>query len=125
MKIILSFQFGLITVEQADGILYTEHKVYANETLNVGYPTALVTQHVRAAHIYNISFSHVRQNFVIAGLDSYVKVLITMFFLSSILKIVKCAKKKSKFYKYFLGDHAIRWCVFSEVNGKTWTNECG
>lgn len=102
MKIIISFQFGLITIEQADGILYTEHKVYANETLNIGYPTALVTQHVRAAHIYNISFSHVRQNFAIAGLVSYVKVLIRMFFLSTnILKKVKCAKKNLNFINIF------------------------
>lgn len=65
-----------MTIEEADGILYTEYKVYANETINVEYPTVLYDRHVRAAHIYNTAFSHVRQNFAIAGLNSFVQVIL-------------------------------------------------
>ncbi|XP_055306558.1 uncharacterized protein LOC129570859 [Sitodiplosis mosellana] len=59
---------GLIGENEADGILYTEHKVYANEILDAAYPTVLTAKHVRAAHLYNVAFSYVRQNFAIAGL---------------------------------------------------------
>lgn len=65
-----------MSVEEADGILYTEIKVNANETMNVAYPTVLKSRYVRAAHIYNIIFSHIRQNFAIAGFASSIQVQI-------------------------------------------------
>lgn len=52
----------------ADGILCTEHEVYENGTMNTEYPVVPVACHVRAAHIYNIVFSAMRQNFAISGL---------------------------------------------------------
>ena len=61
-------------MEEADGILYTENCVYSNQIENVVYPIMLVTKHVRASHIYNITFCRVRQNFAIAGLLSFVQV---------------------------------------------------
>ncbi|XP_031628378.1 constitutive coactivator of PPAR-gamma-like protein 1 [Contarinia nasturtii] len=59
---------GIFSIEEADGILYTEYKVYLDETGNAQYPNVLVTRYVRAAHIYNNVFSQVRHNFGIAGL---------------------------------------------------------
>lgn len=70
-----SLQNKLLSIAEADGILYTESKVYSNETSHVGHPTVLVSKFVRAAHIYNIVFSHIRQNFAISGLVSFVQVL--------------------------------------------------
>lgn len=67
-------QNKLIAIEEADGILYTEKKVYDNETMNVEYPTVLNAKYVRAAHLYNVTFSHVRHCFAIAGLLSDVEV---------------------------------------------------
>ncbi|XP_031625913.1 uncharacterized protein LOC116342439 [Contarinia nasturtii] len=64
---------GLISIEEADGILYTESMVYANVAANVEYPAVLVPKYVRAAHLYNITFAHVRNNFAIAGLLSHVQ----------------------------------------------------
>lgn len=69
----------MIGAEEADGILYTEIKVCDNKTVDVKYPTALESKNVRAAHIYNITFSHVRENFAIAGLISLVEVQIYNF----------------------------------------------
>ncbi|XP_031632710.1 uncharacterized protein LOC116346671 [Contarinia nasturtii] len=64
----------LITKKQADGILYTAHMVLDDKTNDVTYPTVLVAQHVRAAHIYNICFKPVKMNFEIAGLWSLMEV---------------------------------------------------
>lgn len=64
----------MIDIEAADGILYTENMVFANATLNVEYPVVLKSKYVRAAHIYNIAFSHMRQNFSMAGLLSLIQV---------------------------------------------------
>lgn len=58
----------------ADGILYTEHVVYENGMANVVNPVVVVAGHIRAAHIYNIIFSAMRQNFSIAGLLPIVQV---------------------------------------------------
>lgn len=58
----------------ADGILCTEHAVYENATMNVEYPIVVVAGHIRAAHIYNITFSAMRQNFAIAGLLPIIQV---------------------------------------------------
>ncbi|XP_055310152.1 uncharacterized protein LOC129573547 [Sitodiplosis mosellana] len=63
----------LIGTEEADGILYTESMVYANATSNVEYPIAVVSKNVRAAHLYNITFGSIRQNFSIAGLLPYIQ----------------------------------------------------
>ncbi|XP_031632736.1 uncharacterized protein LOC116346688 [Contarinia nasturtii] len=63
----------LITKKQADGILYTAHMVLADKTNDVTYPTVLVAQHVRAAHIYNSCFAHVKRNIYIAGLCSHIE----------------------------------------------------
>lgn len=64
----------MISADVADGILYTEHAVYENETMNVEYPVVVIAGHVRAAHIYNITFSAMRQNFAIAGLLPMIQV---------------------------------------------------
>lgn len=65
----------MIDGDTADGILYTEHAVYENGMLNVEYPVAVVVAgHIRAAHIYNITFSAMRQNFAIAGLLPLIQV---------------------------------------------------
>ncbi|XP_055323806.1 uncharacterized protein LOC129578759 [Sitodiplosis mosellana] len=69
----------LIGAEEADGILYTEKKILDNKTTDVKYPATLKSKCVRAAHIYNITFSHVRENFAIAGLISLVQDLILQF----------------------------------------------
>lgn len=72
------FQNGMIDTEEADGILYTENMVFANATLNVEYPIVLKSKYVRAAHIYNIAFGHVRQNFSMAGLLLLIQVKINL-----------------------------------------------
>lgn len=69
-------QNGLIAAEAADGILYTESMVLANATSNVDYPSVVVSKNVRAAHLYNITFGGIRQNFSIAGLLPYIQVKI-------------------------------------------------
>ncbi|XP_055310149.1 uncharacterized protein LOC129573544 [Sitodiplosis mosellana] len=66
----------LIGTAEADGILHTECMVLANTTSNVQYPVALNPEYVRAAHIYNITFEHVRQNFSIAGLLPHIQELL-------------------------------------------------
>lgn len=104
MSIPNHFQFGLISLDEADGILYTESKVYANETMSVMHPIALVANHVRAAHIYNITFSHVRQNFAIAGLLSFVQVL---FDLIQIREICGNRRNVMKQFSDFSGDAAV------------------
>lgn len=60
--------------EEADGILYTEYKIYANEIKNVEYPRTLKAKYVRAAQLYNDAFVAVRRNFAIAGLLPCVEV---------------------------------------------------
>lgn len=92
MKVFLRFQFNnvliliifvknirykqkeLIGAEEADGILYTENKIRSDETTDVKYPTALESKCIRASHVYNITFAHVRENFAVAGLLSLVQV---------------------------------------------------
>lgn len=64
----------MINVNAADGILYTEYEVYENRTANIDYPTVVVAGHIRAAHMYNITFSTMRQNFAIAGLLPIIQV---------------------------------------------------
>lgn len=61
-------------MEEADGILYTETMVMEKRNENVNPGPVLTPKYVRAAHIYNITFSHVRENFAIAGLLPLVKV---------------------------------------------------
>lgn len=63
-------------MDEADGILYTEWKVNSNDKMDVEYPTILTANHIRAAHLYNITFAHVRLNFAIAGLLSHIQVSI-------------------------------------------------
>lgn len=64
----------MIGSEEADGILFSEKKIHDNEQITVKYPTGFESKCVRAAHMYNITFSHVRENFAIAGLLPLVKV---------------------------------------------------
>lgn len=63
----------MIAAHEADGILCTEQMVQDSDTMTVHYPEILEPQLVRAAH-YNIAFHHVRENFAISGLQSFVKV---------------------------------------------------
>lgn len=58
----------MIDVLQADAILYTEMIFSYQSPSDIEYPTKIDPKHIRAAHIYNIAFTHVRQNFEIAGL---------------------------------------------------------
>lgn len=69
-------QNQLISIEVADGIFWTEHKVYADKTKDTDYPKIVTAEHIRAAHIYNITFTAMRQNFAIAGLLSSIQVYI-------------------------------------------------
>lgn len=66
-------QGGLISVKQADAIFYTE-KIYHDprsiEQLPLLSINRFYANNIRAAHIYNIVYSHVLQNFEIAGLLS-------------------------------------------------------
>lgn len=64
-------------VTEADGILYTEWKVYENDKMDVEYPKKLTAEYVRAAHLYNIAFGHMRLNFSIAGLLPFIQVQFT------------------------------------------------
>lgn len=45
-----------------------------NENIDVKYPTALESKCVRAAHLYNITYPHVRENLAISGLLPLVQV---------------------------------------------------
>lgn len=63
-------------MQQADGILYTEKIAQTNEMNDIEYPTVLIAEHIRSAHIYNGAFSHVKMNFAIAGLKSVTQVSI-------------------------------------------------
>ncbi|XP_055310151.1 uncharacterized protein LOC129573546 [Sitodiplosis mosellana] len=60
----------LIGVQEADGILYTTKMVQTNQINDVEYPTVLTAKHVRAVHVYNSVFPHMKKNFAIAGLKS-------------------------------------------------------
>lgn len=60
--------------QQADGILYTEWMVCEGKTMFVQYPKKLTAEFVRAAHLYNTAFGHVRLNFSIAGLLPFIQV---------------------------------------------------
>lgn len=72
-------QNKLFGKEEADGILYTEYCVENNKTANVKYPTVLVPEFVRAAHMYNVTFGHVRDSYYMAGLLSHIQVKIADF----------------------------------------------
>lgn len=74
--LIFNSQNRLISTKSADGILYTEHRISKNETAIVSYPARLDAEYVRAAHIYSIGFSAVRENFGMAGLLPAIQVLI-------------------------------------------------
>lgn len=65
---------GIISELEAGGILCTEYKIFKNKSIESPYPDYLNDQYVRAAHKYNIAFSHVRENFAIAGLLSEIQV---------------------------------------------------
>lgn len=75
-QIFFEQQGKLISVDEADGILYTEIMVNDEQTknINVSSTMTLTPNYVRAAHIYNITFPHVRENFSIAGLLPLVEV---------------------------------------------------
>lgn len=63
---------NLLNAKEADGILCTE---YENpDKINEIYLDFLNSQSVRAAQKYNIVFTYVRENFLIAGLSSYIEV---------------------------------------------------
>lgn len=89
----------MLSVDEADGILYTEYKTLKAEFVKC--PIDLVSNHVRAAHIYNIAISHARENFAIAGLqplnftfcqnETYLKVRVIKydFFLLVIVHVIQ------------------------------------
>lgn len=60
--------------KDADGILFTENTIFNNEIGDVEHPKVLTAQNIRAAQIYNIAFTYVRENFAIAGLLSHIQV---------------------------------------------------
>lgn len=64
----------MISIEAADGILYTENVIFENKAIDRNYPKAIEAGNIRAAHIYNIGFGGVRENFAIAGLLPIVEV---------------------------------------------------
>lgn len=61
-------QNELLSVEEADGIHITIDNWLGKNVEPSEYEDPLVPRYIRAAHIYNITFSHVRRNFAIAGL---------------------------------------------------------
>lgn len=67
-------QVKLITIEQADGILYSLNTVQEYKGNEVEYVTA---NDLRAAHLYNIVFTRVKRNLAIAGLKSQIDVKMT------------------------------------------------
>lgn len=64
----------MISIEAADGILYTENAIHENNASDTNYPNAIEAGNIRAAHIYNIGFAGVRENFSIAGLLPIIEV---------------------------------------------------
>lgn len=62
-----------MSVIEADGILCTEWDVQ-NGTESNETPTEVDAESIRSAHIYVNIFKHVRENFAIAGLLSYIQV---------------------------------------------------
>lgn len=60
--------------EAADGILHTEHATYENKSTDTRFPKTIEAKYIRAAHLYNITFSAVRENFAIAGLQPMIEV---------------------------------------------------
>lgn len=65
---------NLLNAKEADGILCTEYENSNEIKDNELFPTKINSKCLRAAHKYNIVFSHIRENFLIAGLSSYVEV---------------------------------------------------
>lgn len=65
----------MISFEAADGIFYTEMAVYEKKVIDSSFPRTIDTQYIRAAHLYNITFSAVRENFAIAGLLPMIEVI--------------------------------------------------
>lgn len=69
----------MIDVATADGILYTEYKFISEyEDMDLSQPDTFVPRFIRAAHLYNTSFRHVRDNFAIAGLIGCITVSINL-----------------------------------------------
>lgn len=68
-------QEQLMTASAADGILYTETKIWKKEATDTGYPKVICAEYIRAAHIYNIAFAAVQKNFAIAGLLPLIDVI--------------------------------------------------
>lgn len=87
----------MIGENEADGILYTEHMVYEAEISDPAYPKVLMAKNVRAAHLYNVAFSHVRQNFAIAGLLTSVQVIAS----------TQTDRKGNEYHEFLSGNSAI------------------
>lgn len=64
----------LLSEPEACGILCAEYKIYKRKDIETSYPDVLDAQNVRGAHKYNIAFSHVRENFAVAGLLTEIQV---------------------------------------------------
>lgn len=64
----ISEQNQLISIDVADAILYTENAIHVKKATAARYPKAVEATNLRAAHLYNITFSAVRDNFAIVGL---------------------------------------------------------
>lgn len=112
-------QNELMTVEVADGILYTEYVVCTNETMNTQYPVTVVASDVRGAHMYNIVFSAMRQNFAISGLLPIIQVNATVCQRLSFFKKIN----SNLVFIFCTGNTSIRWRLFSKTNGKIHYNE--
>lgn len=72
--ITIDTQERLLDVDEADGILYTEYKIYSLEEWDTKCPTVIAPRFVRAAQIYSTTFDEVSGNFAMAGLLRYVDV---------------------------------------------------
>ena len=69
-------QNGLINIEQADAILDTELKYFDRQYQNVLCPKLILPHNIRAGQIYNIIFSHIRENFAISDVTLVAKLSI-------------------------------------------------
>lgn len=65
----------MISAYAADGILHTENAIWKEKVAGTFYPKKIEAEYIRAAHLYNITFSAVRENFAIAGLLPVIDVM--------------------------------------------------
>lgn len=114
-----------MTVEAADGILYTENAIHKKKATNTRYPKAIEAENLRAAHAYNIAFGAVRENFAIAGLLPAIEVKRSFPpFRSSVQRIncnwISCDLRDFNviILYFFTANNAIRRRFLSKSHGK-------